>query len=126
MQSESEAVSVNILAEIGKVTTVALKLPLSVWIFPPELAPTVGATDGFGATDGLGVTEGLGVGFATHRWGQGAFAHITSSQILFTGQSESILQAPGSSVGEGEGEGDGDGVKTGDGEGEADAPSGDI
>ena len=87
MQSESDAVSVNILAEIGSVTTVALKLPLSVWIFPPELAPTVGATEGFGVTDGLGATEGFSVGVGE-----------------------------GLGDGLGEGEGLGVGVKTGDGE----------
>lgn len=61
-QSESEAVSVNILALIGKVTTVARKFPRSVWIPPPEVVPTVGAAEGFGVADGFGATDGFGVG----------------------------------------------------------------
>lgn len=61
-QSESEAVSVNILAEIGRVTTVARKFPRSVWIPPPDTAPTAGATEGLGVEDAAGATEGLGVG----------------------------------------------------------------
>ena len=62
LQSESEAVSVNIRAEIGRVTTVARKLPRSVWTFPPEVAPTAGATEGLGVEDAAGATDGFGVG----------------------------------------------------------------
>lgn len=54
--------SVNIRAEIGRVTTVALKLPRSVWILPPELVPETAATDGLGVGEAGGATEGFGVG----------------------------------------------------------------
>lgn len=63
---------------MGRVITVALKFPVSVWIPPPELAPAGaaglgvaevgGTTDGFGVGvgvgdgDGLGEGEGLGLG----------------------------------------------------------------
>jgi hypothetical protein len=60
LQSLSLAVSVTILAEIGRVTTVALKLPRSVWIPPPPVAAAV--VDGLGVCDGFGVGEGDGEG----------------------------------------------------------------
>lgn len=90
MQSESEAVSVNILAEIGSVTTVARKFPLSVWMPPPEVTPTVGAVEGLGVDEGRGVTDGLGVG---------------------------VGDGEGEGEGLGDGEGEGEGVKIGEGEG---------
>lgn len=99
--------SVNILALIGKVTTVALKLPRSVWIPPPEVEPTVGATEGFGATDGFGVTEGLGV---TDGLGVGV----------------GVGDGEGLGDGDGEGEGLGSGVEISEGEGEGVSLSGDI
>ena len=71
----------------------ALKLPRSVWILPPELAPTAGAVEGLGVADGRGVADGLGVG-------------------------DGVGDGEGEGLGLGEGLGDGEGVKITDGEGE--------
>lgn len=49
---------------MGRVTTVALKDPTSVWILPPDEAPTDAGVvvEGFVVTEGLGVGMGVGNG----------------------------------------------------------------
>lgn len=74
---------------MGRVITVALKDPVSVWIFPPPKVPEAGA----GVAEALG--EGRGVGD-----GEGL------------GEGERL------GLGEGKGLGEGEGVKITEGEGE--------